>query len=35
LERIGLYKSLGIEMLHLGLGDEKFKELVFPKLGAL
>ncbi|MAQ58773.1 MAG: hypothetical protein CL718_06015 [Chloroflexi bacterium] len=35
LERIELYKSIGIEMLHLGLGDEKFKERVFPKLEAL
>ncbi len=35
LERIELYKSIGIEMLHLGLGDEKFKERVFPKLRAL
>ena len=35
LERIDLYKSLGIDMLHLGLGDEKFKKDVFPQLATL
>lgn len=35
LERIDLYKSLGIDMLHLGLGDEKFKKDVFPLLATL
>ncbi len=35
LERISLYKSLGIEMLHLGLGDSQFSEVVFPELASL
>jgi FMNH2-dependent dimethyl sulfone monooxygenase len=35
LERIKLYKSLGIDMLHLGLGDEKFRTAVFPELANL
>ena len=35
LERIAMYKSLGIDMLHLGLGDENFKKDVFPQLATL
>ncbi len=32
LERVDLYRSLGVEMLHLDLGDPLFREEVLPQL---